>query len=296
MPHDVSLVTQMRAGTHYMCAALRFSLEAQVMRPRDGAFAPMDDADIIKDMHPSGRFELPPPRPGRHIYFSHYYHPQFRSLPPMSRLSLIGFPLDSFYSDGVVYSDTSYSAGPSGLRAHAGTFVFRYGSEEWKILEERMHQNAHWLSEAAGGSAEELVVRYEDLDQDFERTSAAISAHLTLLNPLPRPVINRKRSYWTQDYEAKFDDKALAVLIDIFAPAISRFYPERLAPLQGLRLPMSLTSRLKKACLGLRPWNGCGISAMTAMFFWRPSAKAWCGAGWRANGLPRPTSPDTVPA
>ena len=93
MQGDVSLVTQMRAGTHYMCAALRFALEAQVMRPRDGAFAPMDDADIIKDMHPHGRFALPPPLPGRHVYFSHYYHPQFRSLPPMPRLSLIGFPL-----------------------------------------------------------------------------------------------------------------------------------------------------------------------------------------------------------
>jgi hypothetical protein len=198
----------------------------------------MDDADILRDMHPDGRFDLPPPRPGRHIYFSHYYHPQFRSLPPMPRLSLIGFPPDSFYSDGLIYSSADRSAGPSALRAHADKYVFRHGSEEWKFLEERMHQNAQWLSQI-GHDANELVVRYEDLDQDFDRSAAAISAHLGLLNPLPQPVINRRRSYWTQDYGSKFDQKALAALTDLFGTAIARFYPERASILESRQTNVS---------------------------------------------------------
>jgi hypothetical protein len=224
--HDVALVSQMRAGTHYMCAALRVGLEAALLRPGGEDYVPMTDGEILGDLHPESRFALPPPRPGRRIYFSHYYHPQFRRLPSMPRLSLIGFPLDSFYSDGVVYSDTQHSAGPSLSRPHAEHYVLRHGSEEWNFLEQRMHQNAQWLGEI-GREPRDLVVRYEDLTQDFNRTAARISDHIGLLNPLPKPVINRKRTYWTQAYETRFDRKALVALTGIFANALARFYPER---------------------------------------------------------------------
>lgn len=224
---DVALVSQMRAGTHYMCAALRLALEAALLRPRDGnVYGPMDDATILADLHAESGFELPPPRPGRRIYFSHYYHPHHHALPPMPRISLIGFPLDSFYSDGVVYSDQSYSAGPSGNRPHARDYVFRHGSEEWRFLEERMHQNAQWLSEIGAGD-NDLVVRYEDLSESFEQTAQGISRHLGgFINPMPKPVINRKRTYWSRDFAAKFDPPALAQLGVIFGPAVARFYPE----------------------------------------------------------------------
>jgi hypothetical protein len=228
-------VSQMRAGTHYMCAALRLALEAELLRPRDGGvYGPMDDAVILGDLRADGRFELPPPRPGRRIYFSHYYHPHHHALPQMPRLSLIGFPLDSFYSDGVVYSDPCYSAGPSGTRAHAEDYVFRYGSEEWRFLEERMQQNAQWLGEI-GKDEDDLVVRYEDLGEAFDQTAQGISEHFGgFINPLPKPVINRKRTYWSRDFAAKFDPPALAQLGRIFGPAIVRFYPECLDELKIL--------------------------------------------------------------
>jgi hypothetical protein len=230
---NVALVTQMRAGTHYMCAALRFALEATLMRPRDGGkYGPMDDADILADMHPDSRFALPPPRPGRHIYFSHYYHPHHRALGTMPRISLIGFPLDSFYSDGVVYSDKQYSAGPSDIRAHAKDYVFRHDSEEWKFLEERMHQNARWLTEI-GNSTDDLVVRYEDMAQDFMGTSARIDRHLGgLATPLPAPVVSRKRTYWTRDFASRFDPQAWRELKKIFGSSIARFYPECVSELE----------------------------------------------------------------
>ena len=232
-PLDVALVSQMRAGTHYMCAALRLALEAQLLRPQDGRqYGPMDDAKIMADLHADSRFELPVPRLDRHIFFSHYYHPHHHTLPPMPRVSLIGFPLDSFYSDGVVYSDTQYSAGPSESRAQARNYVFRHGSKEWDFLEDRMHQNASWLARI-GTDPADLVVRYEDLDGIFETTAGRIERHLGgFLNPLPKPVINRTRTYWTRDFASRFDAKALSRLTEIFGSAMSRFYPECASPLE----------------------------------------------------------------
>ena len=232
-PLSISLVSQMRAGTHFMCAALRLALEAGIMRPREGGvYSPMDDTDILNDLHPESRFPLPPPRPDRHIYFSHYYHPHQDNLLEMTRISLIGFPLDSFYSDGIVYSDKKYTAAPSGSRPHASSYVFRRDSEQWNRPEDRMHQNARWLSQI-GRTANDLVVRYEDLYSDFDVTAARIEKHVGgFLNPMPKPMLNRKRTYWTRDFALKFDAKALSSLADIFGPAIVRLYPECAAALR----------------------------------------------------------------
>jgi len=225
---DVALVSQMRAGTHYMCAALRLGLEAQLLRPHDGGtYIPMSDEKILSELNAGNAFTLAPPRAGHHIYFSHYYHPHHHSLPPMPRLSLIGFPLDSFYSDGVVYSDTQYSAGPSALRQHAKDYVFRHQGPEWNFLEERMHQNAQWL-DSLGAEPNSLVVRYEDLSDAFDETRAKIEQHVgAFYHPVPRPIVNRSRTFWTGDFASRFDAAALSALRDIFAPAIRRFYPEQ---------------------------------------------------------------------
>src|SRR5205085_2493291 len=151
-------------------------------------------------LHTDSSFSLPPVRDGYRIFFSHYYHPQHRTLHPMPRVSLIGFPLDSFYSDGVVYSDKEYSAGPSGSRAHASEYVMRHASKEWVFLEERMRQNAQWLSEI-GKREDDLVVRYEDVSDQFEATMGRISRHLGgFVNRVPPPIVNRKRSYWARDF------------------------------------------------------------------------------------------------
>jgi hypothetical protein len=217
----------MRAGTHYMCAALRVTQEAALMRPKGGiAFGPMPDSEILDGMHPESRVELPHPRPGRHVFFSHYYHDHYRHLPPMRRISLIAYPLDSFYSDGVVFSDEIYSPAPSEPRAQRSKYKFRYGSPEWRKLEPWMEKNARWLMEI-GQSEDDLVVRYEDLCDRFEETAGNIEWHLgTFLNPMPRPVSNRLRAYWTRDFASKFDADALDALNDIFREGIRRFYPE----------------------------------------------------------------------
>jgi hypothetical protein len=232
-PLDVALVSQMRAGTHFMCASLRLALEAALLRARDmGRYSLMDDADILKDLHSDSQTALPTPRPDRNIYFSHYYHPHHSALPTMPRISLIGFPLDSFYSDGVVYSDSNYSAGPSSSRPHAGTYVFRHGSKEWDILEERMHQNADWLTKI-GTCPTDLVIRYEDLCENFTKTALRIEHHLGgFINPMPRPVVNRTRTYWTRNFASKFDPQALLQLREIFAAGIARFYPECVSDLE----------------------------------------------------------------
>src|SRR5882724_8054795 len=97
---DVALITQMRAGTHYMCAALRTALGATIHRPdRENQFVIMDDDYIRKGLHGDENIGLTQPRTARQIYFCHYYHPQVQLLAGKPQIHLIGFPLDSFYSD-----------------------------------------------------------------------------------------------------------------------------------------------------------------------------------------------------
>jgi hypothetical protein len=229
---ELVLVTQMRAGTHFLCGALRVALEATIYRPdRERQYIVMDDEYILRGLHEAGRPNLPRPNGTRKIYFNHYYHSQFRKLPEMPHLYLIGFPFDSFYSDGVVASQAMYDPGPSGPRA--GKYVLRFDSPEWRFLAGRMRENADWLMEISE-SQTAMIVRYEDLCTDFEGCEQRLAAFLGgFVNPLPRPVINPRRSYWTQDYSGAFDSRALSALWDLFASPIERFYPERLDSLRA---------------------------------------------------------------
>ena len=89
-----------------------------------------------------------------------------------------------------------------------------------------MHQNAAWLS-ALGEHPDELVVRYEDLSDKFEETLARIQEHVgAFYRPVPKPVVNHDRTFWTGAYTSRFDADALSALRSIFSPAIRRFYPE----------------------------------------------------------------------
>ena len=229
---SLALVTQMRAGTHYMCAALRVALAATLYRPGDGdrdghRYAQMSDDEIRKGLYGEAPIDLPPAESERTVYFSHYYHTHHAALGPLPRIFLIGFPFDSFYSDGVVFSDSTYSAGPSGARARAAGYVFRFDSKEWRFLEPYMHQNARWLAEIAESDTA-LIVRYEDFFLDFDATASRLSRFVGgFVRPLPQPLRNAKRCYWTERYDEAFDERAFAALGEIFAPAIERFYPER---------------------------------------------------------------------
>jgi hypothetical protein len=233
---DLALITQMRAGTHFLCAGLRVALQAAVLHPVDGGrYAKMSDDEISKGLNAAAPIDLPRAESGRTVYFSHYYHAHHQALGPLPRIFLIGFPFDSFYSDGLVFSDAAYNAGPSGARVRAAGYVFRFDSKEWRFLEPYMHQNARWLAEIAE-SDKALIVRYEDFFLDFDATASRLSRFVGgFTRPLPSPLRNPKRCYWTERYGEAFDERALAALGEIFAPAIRRFYPERSSALGGGR-------------------------------------------------------------
>jgi hypothetical protein len=223
---EIALITQMRAGTHYLCYALRVALEATIYLPdRERQYILMDDDYIVRGLHLGQEIALPAAKPDRKVYFSHYYHPQHHKLPDMPRICLIGFPHDSFYSDGVVYSKESYDVGPSGPRA--ADYVMRLDSPEWKFLAEKMRENADWLAEISD-SDRSLIIRYEDLFLDFDTCASRLCRFVGgFVSPLPRPIKNPKRMYWTDDYASALDRPALTSLWQLFEPGVRRFYPEK---------------------------------------------------------------------
>jgi hypothetical protein len=229
---EIALVTQMRAGTHYLCLALRLALEATIYRPnREQRYVLMEDDYILRGLHADSQTRLPEPNPDFKVYFNHYYHPQRHTLPGVRRINLIGYPFDSFYSDGVIYSKPSYDVGPSGPRA--AEYVFRAESPEWKFLEEKMDENAAWLGELKEGD-EDLVIRYEDLFLDFDGSMRRLSCFAgDFVNPVPPPIKNSKRMYWTDDYASALDRAALTSLWQRFEPGIRRFYPEKVNALSA---------------------------------------------------------------
>jgi hypothetical protein len=229
---DAALITQMRAGTHYMCAALRVSLEATLHRPDHARqFIVMEDDYIRRGLHKTDDIALPPPCAERNIYFCHYYHPQTRLLLGKPHINLVGFPLDSFYSDGVVAKHATNDPAPSGPRAES--FVMRFGSPEWRHLENRMKENSDWLGALAEGDRS-LIMRYEDLIADFDQSARRLEGFLgKFLNPLPKPTKNAKRTYWTEDYLGAFDKDALRAMWSLFGSSIERLYPERMASLKA---------------------------------------------------------------
>jgi hypothetical protein len=227
---EIALVTQMRAGTHYLCLALRLALEATIYRPnRERRYILMEDDYILRGLHAESQIRLPEPNPDLKIYFNHYYHPQLHTLPGVPRINLIGYPFDSFYSDGVVYSKPSYDVGPSGPRAHQ--YIFRADSHEWNFLEEKMRENATWLEELKEGD-DDIIIRYEDLFHDFDGCVRRLSQFVGgFINPIPQPIRNPKRMYWTDDYASALDQPALTSLWQLFEPGVRRFYPEKVEAL-----------------------------------------------------------------
>jgi hypothetical protein len=225
----IALITQMRAGTHYICYALRLALEATIYLPdRERQFILMDDDYIVRGLHDKD-LVLPAAKPDRKIYFCHYYHPQQHLVKDAPRICLVGFPHDSFYSDGVVYSKESYDVGPSGPRA--GNYVMRLESPEWKFLEEKMQENAEWLT-AISEDDQSLIIRYEDFFLDFDACASRLARFVGgFVSPLPRPIKNPKRMYWTDDYLSALDRPALKSLWQRFEPGIRRFYPEKVEAL-----------------------------------------------------------------
>jgi hypothetical protein len=215
-----------------MCAALRTALEATVYRPdRERQFVVMDDDYIRKGLHSDESIVLPVARPERTVRFCHYYHSQMHALTDLPSIKLIGFPLDSFYSDGVVASHAKNDPAPSGPRA--ASFVMRFDSPEWRYLEDRMKENASWLGTLVE-DGHSLIVRYEDMIANFDQSARRLEGFLgTFSNPLPKPTRNARRTYWTEEYAVAFDKEALRAMWNLFGNSIERFYPERVVSLRA---------------------------------------------------------------
>jgi hypothetical protein len=191
----------------------------------------MDDDYIRRGLHKDDIVDLPEPRDDRSVHFCHYYHPHRKDLEGKPLIQLIGFPLDSFYSDGVVAFHGGNDPRPSGPRAAA--FVMRLGSPEWCALESRMRENAEWLATLVEDDRS-LILRYEDLVAGFDNCANRLEAFVGgFLNPIPRPKKNPLRSYWTENYAETFDRDALNAIWNQFEPSIRRFYPERADSLEA---------------------------------------------------------------
>jgi hypothetical protein len=222
----------MRAGTHYLCAALRIGLEATIHRPdSEKRFVVMDEGYIRKGLHETDAFVFPRARPDRDIYFCHYSHPHREKLLGKPHICLIGFPLDSFFSDGIVARQATNDPKPSGVAAKS--YVLRFDSDEWRALEARMQENAEWLATLHDGEVS-MILRYEDLIDRLEESAGRLESFVgKFVNPLPVPTKNSHRSYWTENYAANFDKDALRALWQRFEPSIRRFYPERVRSLEA---------------------------------------------------------------
>jgi hypothetical protein len=96
-----------------------------------------------------------------------------------------------------------------------------------------MQENAKWLATLREDNAS-MILRYEDLiDRLDESTSRLESFVGKFVNAVPIPTKNSHRSYWTENYAANFDRKALWALWQLFEPSIRRFYPERVSSLEA---------------------------------------------------------------
>lgn len=227
------LETQMRAGTHYLLYALYAAYHPVMHYPlRNGSVRRLTIDDLKGGL--GGKVEVPnaPEDESVEVLFRHYYHNlDIDALFHDSRkVALIGYPFDSFYSDGLVFSADTYSAAPSSIRQNSADYVLKHGSKEWDFLYPYMLKNANWLEEIANADAERtLIVRYEDLIDSFVFQRERIIKFLGIRpqNPFPEPHNGQRRIYWSAGINRKFDAKALDAMTSIFGEALKLFYPER---------------------------------------------------------------------
>ena len=89
-------------------------------------------------------------------------------------------------------------------------------------------------SRRSRNSDDSIILRYEDFFLDFEKCAERLSRFVGgFTRPLPKPVKNPKRMYWTDAYTSCLDARAVNELFRIFGPATERFYPEKMASLQA---------------------------------------------------------------
>ncbi len=225
----IKLQTQMRSGTHFMLNALSrvYHLKPAIIN-RDGGFNYVDKNRLAKGLYKHDNKSYPTNN-GTVLQY-HFYHkvnPDLH-LEDAKLINLIGYPFDTYYSDGLIYSTENYTVAPTRQHQDYKDYKLKFGSPEWLKLEERMIQNAEWL-ESLENTNEGLTIKYEDLFLDNRNILNQIEEYLgPFKEEFPEAVKNPERVFWTDNYREKFDDHAIKNLTAIFRSSISKFYPEKL--------------------------------------------------------------------
>ncbi len=218
----------MRAGTHYVLDALARVYHGRVAKLKDDVFAFVGYDEINKGLYQS-ESNIKYSDKEAAIFHCHYYHtiPHDERLIDTKNIYLIGYPFDSFFSDGLVFSSKEYSVAPSLKNERYEKYKFLYKSDEWNFLEPFMHKNASWL-EWLIKHDDLLVIRYEDFFIDFRATIKRIEEYCgAFKEEFPSPIKNKNRIYWTDSYVNKMDEDAFLKLKQLFLPALNHFYPEK---------------------------------------------------------------------
>lgn len=235
MPNYLTLQTQMRSGTHFMCRLFHDSYGARLFW-RD--VEPMTPEDIRTGLSDGFDQNSRQATTALHVWSCHYYHqidkhPEYASAP---RVVVFANPFDSFWSDFIVFSDDEVSAAPSRLRNHENKeTVFVKDSPVWNKLFPYMQQNADWLTQLCDTDKDWPLLRYEDIIDNFDAVSDRLVAYLGApLAPFTPPWQDHNRLSWQQNYRQKYDLPALKAMWILFEKPMQHFYPEQSRVIKGL--------------------------------------------------------------
>ncbi len=133
------------------------------------------------------------------------HYPEYRFVKTLFQISYI---FDSYYSWGrslaEKFSDRNYK--------------LEWQSEEWQILQGFIDLNRKWLDYINN----KFFLRYEDYYLNFENTIHQLKNYLGVdgLNNFEKPIKNRNRMYWSNDYNKYIDRKVMTTLVRNFYPFI----------------------------------------------------------------------------
>lgn len=218
----------MRSGTHYVLDALSQVYHGQIARIQNGDFVFVSQEENARGLYERNK-EKQHPIDKSLIFQTHYYHtiPNDDRLQGEKIINLIGYPFDSFFSDGLIFSNNNCSVVPSIYNKNSETYTLKHGSKEWYFLKPYMQKNAEWLSSLCRQS-DLCILRYEDFFNDFDGTCKKI---IKLAGPFfekfPEPMKNNARLYWRNSVKDKMDKRAFEALCEIFSETLEYFWPEK---------------------------------------------------------------------
>jgi hypothetical protein len=227
---SLTIETQMRAGTHYMLDGLIRVYGGKVLKIRNNKFEFVERQIINEGLYESSENYYLNEHEDRFIFHHHYYHtvPKDNRYNKGKKIYLIGYPFDSFYSDGLIFSSQEYNVLPSAKNKRNTKYRLTQRSTEWNFLEPYMKKNAQWLNKLSK-RRDGIIIRYEDFFVKFDETTKRIAEYCgPFMEKFPPPRKNPNRMYWTNKYKTNIDLSAFETLKSLFINSITYFYPEKL--------------------------------------------------------------------